>query len=458
MPLDAVLSSIDDNLPASLERLFAVLRIPSISTDPAYTPDCRRAAEWACAELTGLGFEARVADTRGQPMVIGHRRPPNAKRHVLFYGHYDVQPADPLELWTTPPFEPRLVNGPHGQQIVCRGSSDDKGQFMTFIEAARAWMMAAGDLPVAVTVLLEGEEESGSPSLKPFLDAHKDKLKADVAMVCDTTQWSADRPAITTTLRGLVLEEVIITAANRDLHSGMYGGPALNAVRALTRLIGQLHDDNGHVTVPGFYDGVKELAPHVAAQWAALDFDPAAFLGEVGLATPAGETGRSALEQLWARPACDINGIVGGYTGEGSKTVIPCQASAKVSFRLVSGQDPLKIQQNFRAWVQSRLPADAAVTFISHGASAALELPLESPDLAAAASALGAEWGVEPVLMGCGASIPIVGAFKRDLGMDSLMIGFALNDDRIHAPNEKYELKSFHKGIRSWARILAALA
>jgi acetylornithine deacetylase/succinyl-diaminopimelate desuccinylase-like protein len=453
MPLDAALAKADANLPASLERLFAILRIPSISTDPAFHPDCRRAAEWAAGELKSLGFDARLAKTAGQPMVVAHLHPPSATRHVLFYGHYDVQPADPLDLWGTPPFEPVQRNG----QIVARGASDDKGQFMTFIEAVRAVIDTTGSLPVAVTVLLEGEEESGSPSLKPFLDAHKQELKADVALVCDTGQWSAERPAITTRLRGLMMDEITITAPNRDLHSGMFGGPALNPVRALAKVLAALHDDDGRVAIPGFYEGVAEPSPDVLAQWQALGFDEAAFLRELGLTRLAGETGRNALEQIWARPTCDVNGIWGGYTGEGSKTVIPSKASAKVSFRLVAGQDPLAIREAFRSFIKANLLPDAKVDFHAHGASPALELPLSSPYLTAARGALADEWGIEPVLMGCGGSIPIVGSFQRDLGMDTLLIGFALDDDRIHSPNEKYELASFHKGIRSWVRVLDAL-
>jgi len=456
--LNGVLSRIDGNLEQSLERLFAFLRIPSVSTDPAFKGECRRAAQWAADQLTGIGFEARVADTKGHPMVVAHRKPQGATRHVLFYGHYDVQPPDPLDLWTSPPFEPRLADEPSGKRIVGRGSSDDKGQLMTFVEAARAWIEAAGELPVAVTVLLEGEEESGSPSLKPFFDANREELRADIALVCDTNQWDAKTPAITTRLRGLVGEEITVTCASRDLHSGMYGGPAANPIRVLANLIAGLHDADGRVTVPGFYEGVEELDPAVKAQWDALGFNESAFLGEIGLSSSIGEKGRGVLEQIWARPTCEINGIFGGYTGEGFKTVIPSQASAKISFRLVGKQDPHKIRTAFRGLLRERLPENAQISFQEHGASPALELPGDSPDLAAAAAALGDEWGRPALLMGSGGSIPIVGAFKSELGMDTLLVGFALDDDRIHSPNEKYELSSFHKGIRSWARILARLA
>jgi acetylornithine deacetylase/succinyl-diaminopimelate desuccinylase-like protein len=457
MALDPVLTAIDRELDRSIERLFALLRIPSISTDAAYRDACRRAAEWLARELAALGFEADVRATKGHPMVVAHGGPRGGAPRVLFYGHYDVQPPDPLELWESPPFEPRLVGANGARRIVARGVADDKGQLMTFIEACRAFVTAEGKLPLPITILLEGEEETGSPSLQPFLDAHKDELAADVAFVCDTDMWDATTPAITTMLRGLVLEEVIVEAADRDLHSGLFGGAAINPIRVLARVLADIHGADGHIAIPGFYDGVGELDAEIAAQWRALDFDERRFLGDLGLRSAAGEKGRSVLEQIWARPTCDVNGIIGGYTGAGSKTVIPARASAKVSFRLVGRQDPAAVREAFRAFVRARLPADCKTEFIAQGASPALQLPLASPYLAKTRSALADEWGRAPVLKGSGGSIPIVGAFKRDLGMDSLLVGFGLDDDRIHSPNEKYELASFHKGARSWARILAAL-
>jgi acetylornithine deacetylase/succinyl-diaminopimelate desuccinylase-like protein len=463
MALDPVLATIDRDLDQSIERLFALLRIPSISTDPAYRDECRKAADWLAHELAALGFNADVRATKGHPMVVAHYGPKvggpkDGGPHVLFYGHYDVQPPDPLELWETPPFEPRLVGSNGNRRIVARGVADDKGQLMTFVEACRAFIAAEGKLPLRVTILLEGEEETGSPSLPPFLDAHKEELAADVALVCDTDMWDANTPAITTMLRGLVLEEVIVEGADRDLHSGLFGGAAINPIRVLARILADIHDGDGRVAIPGFYDGAGELDPEIRAQWRALDFNESRFLGDLGLKAPAGEKGRSVLEQIWARPTCDANGIIGGYTGAGSKTVIPARASAKLSFRLVGKQDPIAVRDGFRAFVRARLPADCKAEFLSHGASPALQLPLSSPYLAKTREALEAEWKRAPVLKGSGGSIPIVGSFKRDLGMDSLLVGFGLDDDRIHSPNEKYNLASFHKGARSWARILSALA
>jgi acetylornithine deacetylase/succinyl-diaminopimelate desuccinylase-like protein len=456
--LDAALARIDSNLDAALGRLFALVAIKSISTDPAYASDCLKAAEWLATELRGLGFESSVRPTAGHPMVVARAKAARENApHVLFYGHYDVQPPDPLELWESPPFEPRFTDAPSGKRIVGRGTSDDKGQLMTFVEACRA-LKEAGGLPCNITILLEGEEETGSPSLPAFLAANRAELKADLALVCDTSMWDRTTPAITTMLRGLVLEEVVIKGADRDLHSGMFGGPAVNPIHVLAMIIADLHDQNGRITVPGFYDGVPELPREIAEQWRKLPFDGRHFLEEVGLSVPVGESGRSVLEMIWSRPTCDVNGTIGGYTGNGSKTVLPAQASAKFSFRLVGTQDPEKIAANFRRFVKARLPADCHAEFLSHGASSALQLPFDSEALKRARKALREEWGKDAVQAGCGGSIPIVGVFKRDLAMDTLMIGFALDDDRIHSPNEKYELSSFHKGARSWARILSTLA
>ena len=383
----------------------------------------------------------------------------DGRPHVLFYGHYDVQPVDPLNLWHRPPFEPVVTDHADGRKIiVARGAEDDKGQLMTFIEACRAWKKVTGSLPVDVTILIEGEEEVGSKNFVPFMEAIKDELKADFALVCDTGMWDPNTPAITTSLRGLMYDEVTIKAANRDLHSGVFGGGARNPIRVLTNILGGLFDDNGRITIPGFYDGVKDLPPDILAQWKNLNLTPESFLKPIGLSIPAGEKDRLLIEQVSSRPTCDINGIIGGYTGEGSKTVIPAEASAKVSFRLVEGQDPQKIKKAFRDYVTARLPGDCKAVFTEHSSGAAIALDWNMKPLAAAKRALTEEWGKEALLVGSGASIPIVADFKRTLGLDSLLVGFGLDDDNIHSPNEKYDLKSFHKGIRSWARILGAFA
>jgi acetylornithine deacetylase/succinyl-diaminopimelate desuccinylase-like protein len=456
MALDAVLNRIDADLPAALERLMALLRIPSISTDPAHAADCRAAADWLVADLQGLGFTAAAHPTPGHPMVVAQGG--SGGPHLLLYGHYDVQPVDPLSLWHRPPFDPAIEETAKGPVIRARGSSDDKGQLMTFVEALRAWVAVNGALPCRLTVLFEGEEESGSPSLVPFLRDHAADLRADLALICDTGLFEDHAPAITTMLRGLLGEEITLTGPDRDLHSGSYGGAAINPIRVLTRILGRLHNEAGRVTVPGFYDGVDELPEAVRAQWQGLAFDHAKFLGSVGLSVPAGEIDRTPLEMLWSRPTAEINGIWGGYTGAGFKTVLPSEAHAKVSFRLVGRQDPQAIRTAFRAWVQAQVPADVKVAWKEHGASPAGHMETGHPAFAAARTALTAEWGRPAAFVGCGGSIPIAGYFKTHLGMDALLAGFGRDDDNIHSPNEKYDVECFHKGIRSWARVFAALA
>ena len=377
---------------------------------------------------------------------------------MLFYGHYDVQPADPLDLWRSPPFEPRLEAGPRGERIVARGASDDKGQLMTFLEACRAFQKLGGP-PCAVTVLFEGEEETGSPSLAAFLAGNAKMLKADLALVCDTGMWNASTPAITTALRGIVADEV-------DPHRRQ-PRPAFGRLRRRRRQPdprARAHPRRRCTTTmarspcPASTTASKSCPQDIKEQWDALESTPKTFLGDVGLTTLAGERGRTLLEQVWSRPTCEVNGVVGGYTGVGMKTVLPAKASAKVSFRLVGAQNPERIVQAFRAFVEARLPPDVKAEFIGHGGSPAITLPIKNEALRRARRALETEWGKPAVLIGCGGSIPIVGAFKRELNMDSLLVGFSLEDDAMHSPNEKYERTSFVKGARSWARILTALA
>ncbi len=452
-----VLAEIDRALPESLERLFKLMRIKSISTDPAYAKECRKAADWLAADLKSMGFAATVRSTAGHPVVVGHHDGDGP--HVLFYGHYDVQPVDPLNLWDAEPFDAQVRTRSDGhKEIFGRGSADDKGQLMTFLEACRAYKKVQGRLPCRVTIMLEGEEESGSPSLKPFLAANAKELKADIALVCDTNMLDRDTPAISTGLRGLMEEEITIRAASRDLHSGYYGGAAANPIHILTKILADFRDDQGRITIPDFYEGVEETPAHVMEMWAGLGRTTEKFLGEVGLSLLAGEKDRTVLELVWARPTLEVNGITGGYTGEGFKTVIAAEASAKISCRLVHKQNPDKIRAAFRKFVEERIPADCSVSFHNHGGSPAVQLPYDSPILAKTKQALSDEWPNPAVMISMGGSIPVVGDFKDLLGMESVLVGFGLADDRIHSPNEKYELSSFHKGARSWARILAALS
>jgi len=456
--LDAVLSRIDTDIDQSVARLFALLRIASVSTDPAYKDQCRAAAEHVAADLDSIGFDSTVRPTEGHPVVVGKSNGANGPR-VLFYGHYDVQPVDPLNLWKTPPFEPRIETLPDGRKIiVARGACDDKGQAMTFIEACRAFKAVTGKLPLPITMMIEGEEECGSQHLFKFVRDNAEELKLDLALVCDTAMWDQRTPAVTTSLRGLVYEDVKIVCADRDLHSGVFGGAAQNPLRLLAKILGAMWDDSGRVTIPGFYDGVRDLPPDIKKDLAALDLTPDKFLGPIGLKESAGEKGRLLIEQITTRPTAEINGIIGGYTGDGAKTVIPGEAKAKVSFRLVGQQDPQKIRDAFRAFVRERLPADCKVEFGNFGLAPPLQLSFDSPALNKAREALAEEWGKKAVTVGAGGSIPIVADFKSVLGMDSLLVGFALDDDRVHSPNEKFDLKCYHKGIRSWARILDALA
>jgi acetylornithine deacetylase/succinyl-diaminopimelate desuccinylase-like protein len=461
--LDAILAAAGRDFDRSLARLFDLIRIPSISTDPAFASECDKAARSIVSDLQSLGFEANVRATPGRPMVVAHFTPKEAGSttpHLLFYGHYDVQPADPLDLWNTPPFEPVVKKGADGvDRMYGRGTADDKGQFMTFVEAARAWITATGSLPIKATFLIEGEEESGSPSLIPFLKANKAELSCDAAFVCDTNMWDARTPAITTRLRGLVHEEVTITGPRIDLHSGMYGGPAMNPIRVLTKIIAALHGKTGKVTIPGFYDGVADLPKATRKQWRSLKFSEKKFMRDVGLSQPAGEKGKGVLEQIWARPTAEVNGIRGGYTGAGTKTVLPSKAHAKFTFRLVGKQNPAKVLKAFQKFAKSHIPKDCRIEFSGRGGgSPATEIAEGNPWIAKSAKALKDEFKREPVLMGSGGSIPICRSFKDILAMDSVLVGFGLNDDAIHSPNEKYNLSSFQRGIRGWIRIIGAMA
>jgi len=455
--LPAVLDHIAATREQSRRRLTEFLSIPSVSAQPAHAPDCRRAAAWAQAELDSLGFSTRLVETPGHPVVLAHHAGPGPHApHLLYYGHYDVQPAEPLNLWNSPAFSPVITEGPNGPRIVARGAVDDKGQVSLWLEAFRAWHHVTGALPARITVVLEGEEEVGSANLEPFLRDHAADLKADIAIISDTNMWDIETPAITTRLRGLVYAELRVRAPSRDLHSGLFGGSALNPLNALTRLLGALHDAQGRVQLPGFYDGVPDLSPAQLHEWDALHFDETAFLGEIGLHNPAGEQGRGGLERLWARPTADINGIWGGYQGAGAKTVIASEAGAKVSFRLVAGQNPARILDSFRAFVAAHTPADLHTEIETFGMAPGFEVAAQNPWVNTARKILTEEYGRPAVLIGSGGSIPVVESLRRILGLDTLLMGFGLPDDQVHSPNEKFDIRCLDHGTRAHARLLGA--
>ncbi len=458
--VEPVLRHLERDFDQAVERYLALLRIPSISTDPAYKAETRRAGQSLADELAAMGFEVSLRDTPGHPVVVAHHPGPGGNvPHLLYYGHYDVQPADPLELWDSPPFEPVIVEANHGPRVVARGAVDDKGQVRTFIEAFRGWQAVHGTLPIRITVMLEGEEETGSPSLPGFLAANRAELSApDVAIVTDTNSWDIDTPAITYTLRGLVFVEATLHGPARDLHSGLYGGAVVNPINALTRVLAEIHDANCQVQFPGFYDDVEEPSPEEAAAWRALGFDEKAFLSEVGLASSKGEGGRTVLERIWARPTCDLNGIWGGYTGAGSKTVIPAKASAKLTCRLVAAQDPARIFAGIKGFLEARTPAGCRWELKTFDGSPGIRVATGSKFMTAARAALKDIYHRDAVLIGGGGSIPVVGWIQQTLGLESIMLGFGLDDDRIHSPNEKFELRCLRNGILSHAAMLGRMA
>ncbi len=456
MSLSAALAHLDNDRQGALERLMDWVRIPSISTDSAWKADCARAADWLVADLRGLGFDASARPTPGHAVVVGHRRKAGCP-HVLFYGHYDVQPVDPLNLWSDPPFEPQVKEIAPGRSLITgRGSADDKGQVMTFVEACRAFIAATGDLPLSVTVMVEGEEENGSLNLPAFIEANREELAADVALVCDTGMWDRETPAITAALRGMVYMEVKITCADRDLHSGLFGGAAANPIRVLSKALAGCT-----TTMAASRCRVLRRRPRAAradqGRLGGARADRGGFPGPGGPQAPGRREGPAADRDDPVAADLRRQRHLGRLHGEGTKTVIASEASAKVSFRLVGDQDPQKIIEAFEAYVRGAIPADCKAEFIRYKGSRAISLDWDMPALAKAEKALTAEWGRPAAIIGSGGSIPVVGDFKRTLGMDTLLVGFGLDDDRVHSPNEKYDLSSFQKGARSWARIIDAL-
>jgi acetylornithine deacetylase/succinyl-diaminopimelate desuccinylase-like protein len=434
-----------------VEQLEDLLRIPSISTDPAHAEDVRRAAEWLVDHFKKIGItNAEVIPTEGHPIVYAERIVDPELPTVLVYGHYDVQPPDPLELWNSPPFEPVVKDG----VLYGRGTCDDKGQMFMHLKAAEAYLAAEGELPINVKYIIEGEEENGSKHLPGFIEANRDRLRADVVLISDTDMFADGVPSITYGLRGLAYVEVTLTGPDRDLHSGMYGGAVENPINALCRLIGNLHDDDHRVTIPGFYDNVAPLTEEERATFRALPFDEKAWAAEVGVTVTKTEAGYTVLECVSARPTLDVNGIWGGYTGKGAKTVLPSKASAKISMRLVPDQTPEEITEKIRAYFELHTPPTMKLDFKDlHGGHGIL-IDTHSPAMEAAAKALEGVYGRKPFFIRSGGSIPVVADFKNILGLDSVLMGFGLDSDAIHSPNEHFALSRFREGIASIIRFL----
>jgi len=434
--------------------LCELLRIPSVSADSHFSGDVRRAADWMVDHLTGLGLATELIETAGHPLVYAESPPVPAAPIALVYGHYDVQPPDPLDEWISPPFEPTERDG----NLFARGATDDKGQMLTHVKSVQAWLAAAGKLPLQVKLLIEGEEEVGSAHLEAFIADNSEKIACDCVVISDTAQFARDIPAITYGLRGIAYYEVHLTGANQDLHSGVFGGGVTNPANTLHKMLAAISDDQGRVQLPGFYADVEPLTEQEREQFRELPFDEQAFQDMLGVDGLTGETGFSTLERRWARPSYDVNGIWGGYQGEGAKTVLPGRAAAKFSFRLVPNQDPQKITASLRQFLEPLVPAGIKMELIDYHGAPGIAMPLESPYLEAAANAIETGFGRRPVLIREGGSIPIVNTFAEKLDADVLLLGWGQNDDNLHAPNEKFSLADYHRGIRASAALWTAIA
>jgi succinyl-diaminopimelate desuccinylase len=431
------------------EELCELLRIPSVSALSEHKDDMRRAADWVAGRLADLGFATEVVPTSGHPLVYAESPRIEGAPTALVYGHYDVQPAEPLELWESPPFEPTRRDG----NLYARGATDDKGQVLTHIFSARAWMATQGRLPLNLKYIIEGEEEVGSAALEEYIASHASRLACDCVVVSDGAQFAPGRPAITYGLRGIAYFELLVTGPNRDLHSGTFGGSVTNPAIALAKMLSALIDEKGRVQVPGFYDDVIPLTARERQEFASLAFDEKEYLQQIGLSAATGEEGYTILERRWARPTYDVNGLWGGYQGQGAKTVLPGKAGAKFSFRLVPNQDPAKVHNNLRAFLERICPPGITMELIAHHGAPGVLVPLESPYVQAAARAVEQAFGRRPVFTREGGSIPIVTTFHETLGADALLIGWGQDDDNTHSPNEKFSLADFHRGIRASARL-----
>jgi succinyl-diaminopimelate desuccinylase len=452
--MDSVVSYIQSHKKAFDDDLDALLRIASVSADSRQRAEVRRAADWVADQLKKLGLTTELIETAGHPLVYAETPPVPGKPIALVYGHYDVQPPEPLEEWISPPFEPTVRNG----NVYARGATDDKGQMLTHVKSVEAWMKAVGTLPIQVKFLIEGEEEVGSEHLAPFVQQHRDKLACDTIVISDSCQFAPGVPAITYGLRGIAYYELRLRGPRQDLHSGTFGGAVTNPAGALVSILAALKDNEGRIQLPGFYDEVVSLTERERAEFRALPLTDAQFMEQIGVSGLTGEMGYSALEHRWARPTLDINGLTSGYQGEGAKTVLPAKASAKFSFRLVPNQDPAKITSSLRRFIEARLAPGIEMELIDHHGAPGVVIPLESPYIHAASAAIDAGFGTAPVFIREGGSIPIVTTFAEELGADVLLLGWGQNDDNTHSPNEKFSLEDYHRGTLASAHLWQELA
>ena len=453
--LKTVSDYLDQHSNRFLEELKDFLRIPTVSADPECKPHLVRGAEFVHKQLADLGMKAEIVPTAGHPIVYAEWLGAPGAPTVMVYGHYDVQPPDPLDLWTTPPFEPTIRDG----CLYARGATDDKGQVFTHIKSAEAWLKTVGKLPVNLKYVIEGEEEVGSRNLEDFLAARKDSLNCDVAVVSDTSQYAPNQPAITYGLRGILAVEVTVTGPKKDLHSGVFGGAVMNPATGLARMIASLHDDHGRVRIPGFYDAVQPLSDAERQQFLDLNFDEAAFKAELGITEVFGEAGCSTLERRWTRPTCEVNGLVSGYTGVGPKTIVPSKATVKITCRLVPTQDPHQLTESLHQYLKAQCPSSLSFEFTSYHGCPAFVFDPTSPYIEAAAEAIREAWGVQQVrLIREGGSIPVVQTFKDVLGVDTLLLGWGQNTDNLHSPNEHFSIADFHRGTKASASLWAKLA
>jgi acetylornithine deacetylase/succinyl-diaminopimelate desuccinylase-like protein len=454
MAMDRVDSYIETHGGEFEEQLKALIRIPSVSCQPDHDADTRRAASFVRDDLASMGLDSELIETARHPLVYAEWSGAAGAPTILIYGHYDVQPPEPLEPWLSPPFEPTVKNG----NLYARGATDDKGQMFTHLKAVEAWLKTSRRLPVNVKFLIEGEEEVGGASLEAYVAQNQERLKCDYAVISDTSQFAPGLPAITYGLKGLAYFELMIEGANRDLHSGTYGGAVANPLNALATILASLKGPDGKIKIAGFYDSVRPLADWERAEFAKLPFSEAEFQADLGVSSLEGEAGYTTLERKWARPTCDINGLYGGYAGPGPKTVLPCKAGAKLSFRLVPNQDPKTVDQQFRDHVARVCPPGVSSKVITHHGAPAVLVNVDTPGVHAAQRAIEAGFGTKPVFMREGGSIPVVGLIKEQLGVDTLLLGWGQTDDNLHGPNEKFCLADFHRGIKASAHLLQELA